>query len=564
MARRSWQSMRMLLLVSCLLVPGTLRSADPMDQGFPRFEGLKGNVEFWTSVFAEWKLSQAAVHDLEYPGLVYEVVDLPGEIEARYTGEQKDFLESVRDSWEYFLYSLENKVRDSKPLADIERQWLGHITEIAGADALKDAHERVRTQRGLRERFREGLARSHRWDPEMRRILREAGLPEDLAYLPHVESSFQTDARSSAGASGLWQFTRGTGKIYMTINSAIDERLDPIAATHGAAGYLKDAFEKLETWPLALTSYNHGVRGMQRAKERFGSDFAKIYSEYKSRTFGFASKNFYCEFLAAADIASRPDEFFPEGYDPEPVSDLDRFELPRSAGVTSIARRFDLPPQDLAAINPAWTRRAVGQGAPIPAGTRIWLPRGTLPRTASGDIAEPVLEIEPEPVAGPAASVTVAGWIDDDGRYVVQEGDTLSLIAATHGVSLSTLKTLNRIPRRNHIIRVGQRLHVDPRTAQSVHLVDRGETLSEIAQTYGVSVPALRVANDMTAQSSVIHVGQKLRLPRAASREHVVRPGETLLRIAASYGVRLVDLLSANTLTMQSIIHPGQRLRIPR
>ncbi len=559
-------------MLSCLLVSGVVRGEVATDGTFPRFEGLQGNVEFWTSVFSEWKLSQAAVHDLAYPGLVYEVVDLPGESTGRYTDEQKDFLESVRDSWEYFLYSLENKVRDSKPLADIERQWLGHITEIAGADALTNAHERIRTQRGLRERFREGLARSHRWDPEMRRILREAGLPEDLAYLPHVESSFQTDARSSVGASGLWQFTRGTGKIYMRINSAIDERLDPIAATHGAAGYLKDAFEKLETWPLALTSYNHGVRGMQRAKEQFGSDFEKIYSEYKSRSFGFASRNFYCEFLAAADIASRPDKYFPEGYDPEPVLDLDRFELPRSASVARLANRFDVPWQELAALNPAWTRRAIRQGAPIPAGTRIWLPKGTLPRTASGAVVEPVLDIEPEPVATtPKTAAGVAGWIDDDGRYVVQEGDTLSMIAAAHGISLSTLKTLNRIPRRHHIIRVGQKLHVDPRHAQPVHLVDRGETLSEIAQNYGVSVPALRVANDMAAQSSVIHVGQKLRLPqgsrrpnRASSREHVVRPGETLLRIAASYGVRLVDLLSANTLTMQSIIHPGQRLRIPR
>ncbi len=561
--------MRMLLLLCCLLVPGIVRSDGAVDDTFPRLESLQGNVEFWTSVFAEWKLSQAAIHDLEYPGLVYEIVDLPGEIGPRYTDEQKKFLESVRDSWEYFLYSLENKVRDSEPLADIERQWLGHITEIAGADALTDAHERIRSQRGLRERFREGLARSHRWDPEMRRILREAGLPEDLAYLPHVESSFQADARSSVGASGLWQFTRGTGKIYMTVNSAIDERLDPIAATHGASGYLKDAFAKLETWPLALTSYNHGVRGMQRAKEKFG-DFETIYSEYKSRSFGFASKNFYCEFLAAADIASRPDEFFPEGYDPAPVMDLDRFELPRSASVARIARRFDIPWQDLAAINPAWTRKAVVQGAPIPGGTRVWLPKGTLSRTVSGAVVEPVLEFEPEPAPRPATATAVAGWIDDDGRYVVQEGDTLSLIAAAHGISLSTLKTLNRIPRRNHIIRVGQRLNVTPRSAQPVHLVDRGETLSEIAQAYGVSVPALRVANDMAAKSSVIHVGQKLRLPggsrtatSATAREHVVRPGESLLRIAASYGVRLVDLLSANTLTMQSIIHPGQRLRIP-
>jgi membrane-bound lytic murein transglycosylase D len=508
---------------------------------FPELEELSPNVEFWVRVFSEWTLGQVAIHDLEYPAIVYEIVDLPGPIGGTYTDAQKDWIEVLRERWEYYLQDLERKVADGEALDEIDKLWALHFATVVGAEKLEGAHRRVRSQRGMRDRFREGLERSFRLDGPIRAIMREHGLPEDLAYLPHVESSFQYRARSSAGASGLWQFTRGTGKRYMTITSVIDERLDPIVATHGAAGYLRDAYEKLDTWPLALTSYNHGVQGMQRAKEQFGTDFEKIVREYKGRLFGFASKNFYAEFLAARRIASDPDAYFPEGYSPESEFDLDRVVLDTRATPDWLARRYGVPLDELVALNPAWSRRAVDHGLRLPPGTNVWLPQGTL-----------------ESAMGP-------GGAPAPGRgahHVVRTGDTLSSIAAAHGMGLAHLRDLNGLPRGSSLIRPGQKLRVGVPSTPTHHVVRRGDTLSEIAHGYDVSLSDLRRYNGLDRRESRIHAGQKLRLTEP-ERRHVVRRGDTLIEIASRYGVAVGDLLSANTLTLQSVIHPGQTLRIP-
>ena len=151
-----------------------------------------------------------------------------------------------------------------------------------------------------------GLEISQRYDAVFRKIFREEGLPEDLAFLPHVESSFQASARSSAGAVGLWQFTRGAAERFMTVNTKVDERLNPIASARGAARYLKHAYSLLGSWPLALTSYNHGINGMLRAKKQLGGDFVHIVEQCTLPNFGFASRNYYAEFLAAREIAGDP------------------------------------------------------------------------------------------------------------------------------------------------------------------------------------------------------------------------------------------------------------------
>jgi membrane-bound lytic murein transglycosylase D len=514
---------------------------------FPDLETLRPNVDFWTRVFGEWTLGQAVIHDLDYPAIVYEIVELPGEISETYTDEQKDWVEALRKDWEHYLHGLERKVAAGKPLDEIDKAWVLHFATTVGNDKLAGAYRRVRGQRGLRERFRGGFERSFRFDRRIREIMREHGLPEDLAYLPHVESSFQYRARSSAGARGIWQFTRGTGKQYLNITSAIDERLDPIAATRGAARYLRDAYDKLGTWPLALTSYNHGVHGMARAKARFGTDFEKIYNEYDGRSFGFASKNFYAEFLAARRIASNADAYFPEGYTPEVEPELDSVVLDDRVTPYWLSSEYGVSLDELAALNPGWSERAVKSGLRLPSGVEVWLPKGTL---------------EQKTARGPG------GPTGDGVYYTVQPGDSLSTIATAHGIGISRLRELNGLSSDASLIRAGQRLRVGHPSATMVHVVRPADTLSEIARDYGVPLSELRGHNGLGPQESKIRVGQELRVPGVAGapapdRRHVVRRGETLGRIASRYGVRLVELLSENALSMQSIIRPGQILRVP-
>jgi membrane-bound lytic murein transglycosylase D len=176
---------------------------------------------------------------------------------------------------------------------------------------LDDLRENLHTQIGIKERFREGVIRSGRYLEAFQQILEKEGVPSEVALLPLVESSFENRALSSAGAAGIWQFTRGTGRLYLTVGRKLDERLDPAKATRAAARLLHDNYNALGTWPLAITAYNHGRAGMQRAQSEVGSsDITKVINEYKGSLFGYASMNFYSEFLAAVDVYNNYAQYF--------------------------------------------------------------------------------------------------------------------------------------------------------------------------------------------------------------------------------------------------------------
>lgn len=564
--RRLGRYARTMALCALLAVlPWSTRAADvasPADP-FPRFKSIEPNIRFWTGVWGTWSMGQVVVHDSLLLDVIYEVADLPGPIGESYSQAQRDYIDDLRERWKERLSALEQRVAAGAELTDDDKVLVLNMADKGGGEALTGASDRVRTQRGLRQRFKRGVEISSRYDAEFRRILRDAGLPEDLAILPHVESSFQASARSSAGAVGVWQFTGGAGRRYLSITSAIDERLDPVAAAHGAAGYLTDAYRVLQDWPIALTSYNHGVGGMSRAVAEHGRDYERIFNQYRGRSFGFASRNFYAEFLAARDLVQHPDLFAGEPLEPEPPLDLDSIRLEHGATPAGIARAYGVPLPELVQINPAWTSRAVQRGLALPRNTRVWLPPTTLARLER-DGGSPVLP----PVAE----------ADPDATYIVRRGDTLSHIAQAHGMRLDELRQINDLADDRTPIRVGQRLRVvgdpdgrgrvaakrpDASPARTHHTVSRGETLSGIASKHGMTVAQLRDLNGIRSNSSLIRVGQKLTLRSGTDGVHVVRHGDTLLRIAASYRIPVNALLALNQLSLQSLIHPGQTLRIP-
>ncbi|MDO9163069.1 MAG: lytic transglycosylase domain-containing protein [Methylococcaceae bacterium] len=286
---------------------------------------LEPAVEFWRKTYAVWHRSEVAFHDDRYMDVIYEVMVLPGYVAEGLTSDQKAIVSQRRDFWKAQLAGLENKLRYNTPLNASDRQLIAKL-QSSGHQLNKlliGASERVRSQRGTRERFKRGLEISGRYATQFRKIFRNAGLPEELALLPHVESSFQPAAKSSAGAVGMWQFTKSAAKTFMPGNGRVDQRLDPVASAYGAARYLSYAYGKLGDWPTAITSYNHGIGGMKRAQSQTGRNFANIVTAYNGPAFGFASRNYYAQFLAAREIASNPKQYFAEGV---------QYESPLGAG----------------------------------------------------------------------------------------------------------------------------------------------------------------------------------------------------------------------------------------
>lgn len=241
----------------------------------------------------------------------------------------------------------------------------------AGKSQLLLASESIRVQIGQKERFREGVVRSGAYLPEIKKIFRSHNLPEELAYLPHVESSFNPDAYSKVGASGLWQFTQSTGKQYMRIDQVIDERQDPFIASNAAAKFLQRNYTVLGSWPLALTAYNYGTSGMARAKKDKGS-YEKIFLEYQEGHFKFASRNFYPEFLAALRSARKLEQ------DPSlrrhtPVATT-TIRLTNQTSIAVINRRFKIDGNTLKTLNPAIQDSVLQGKKQLPAGYALKLP----------------------------------------------------------------------------------------------------------------------------------------------------------------------------------------------
>jgi membrane-bound lytic murein transglycosylase D len=370
------------LLAACATQPAPPPVKIPISNAvFPMPPELQPQVEFWRNVYAVWGRHQVTLHDNRHLDLVYDVVTLPGPVSESYSAEQQSYLRARQEMLKASLRQLEFKTAAGAPLTPAEQALANRIQRSGGgAGAIAGASDRLRAQRGLRERFKRGLEISGRYDAVFRGVFREAGLPEDLAYLPHVESSFQNHAASSAGAVGMWQFMPDTARRFMMLNAAVDERRDPVASAQGAARYLGNAYGRLGNWPLALTSYNHGVGGMARARQEYGDNFAAIVRNYSGSGFGFASRNFYAEFLAAREIARNPQRFFPEGLSYEPPLNLDRIRLRQPVTAPTVAGHYEVDLWELTSLNKAWNPVAQNGRVPLPAGTMVWLPAGTVAR----------------------------------------------------------------------------------------------------------------------------------------------------------------------------------------
>jgi membrane-bound lytic murein transglycosylase D len=417
---------------------------------FPRPAALAPQISFWTKIYSTYTTSQGVIHDSERLDVVYAVMDLPGEATAGSRKLARQRLKEVREQYATALRRL-SATPGPAELSEIEQAVRDRWGEETKPEVFHAAADRVRSQIGQADRFREGIQRSGRYLPHMRSIMAELGLPEGLLAIPHVESSFNPAALSHRGASGIWQWTRPTGRQFLRIDRSRDERRDPILATRAAGVCLRQYHQELGDWPLAITAYNHGIYGVRRARAQHGTDIAAIVRDYRSRSFQFASRNFYTEFLAALDVSRNYREHFGEIEFEAPLEfDSVRLELPVSfAQATAMA---DVSSTELARLNPGLLKSVTSGKLAIPKGYELRVPVGGGPRIAARVVTLPASQASLGHANGAAAASS----------YRVRRGDTLGSIARRHRTSVGALCELNSLD--SHRIYAGQKLLVPDAT----------------------------------------------------------------------------------------------------
>lgn len=499
------------LLSWCTVVAPVLAA----DDDFPRPPELEPAVAFWTRVYTEVDTNAGLIHDRDNLAVVYEAIRLDPD------GSRRARIQAVRDSKEHYREILLRLAQGRREgLSEEERRVLALWPDGVTNARLKKAAYSIRFQLGQADKFRAGLVRSGAWEPHIRRTLEEMGLPQELAALPHVESSFNPDAWSRVGAAGLWQFTRSTGRRYMRIDHVVDERMDPFASSRAAARLLQHNYSVTGDWALAITAYNHGLAGIRRAVRQVGSDnIADLVGNYRSRSWGFASRNFYAAFLAAVEVDFHSERYFGNVRRRDPLQ-TETVELPYFVPVDALERAFEVDRTTLRELNRS-LRGPVWEGLKrVPRGYTLRLPKE---------------HGRPEPRK-------LLARLDDGERYYAQipdkyhrvrRGESLSTIASRYGVSMRELIALNNLGNAN-FIRAGQQLRLPvpdtPTTLakNGVYTVQRGDTLSGIASRVGLNASTLASINGLD-NLDTIHPGQKLQVARAVQENE---PAATQVAVA--------------------------------
>jgi membrane-bound lytic murein transglycosylase D len=408
---------------------------------FPEPDQLAPAVAFWTRVYTEVDTNSGLIHDRSDLQVIYQVLHLnPYVVPA----VQDKRIERVVARYQQALRSLAAGKRSA--LTKTEQRALRAWGGDADTDTLCAAADRVRFQRGQSNRFRKGLIRSAKWQAQIAKILQAQGLPLALMALPHLESSYNPEARSKAGAAGLWQLMPETARRYLRVDDQVDERLDPYKSSEAAARLLQHNFAVLKSWPLALTAYNHGLSGTLRGVRDAGTtDIGKLMTDTEGGRFGFASRNFYAAFLAALKVSRNVRAYFGDSLE-EPVADPVVVDVPAYLPVAAITEAFDIDRDYLRALNPS-----------LP-GT-VWSDDKFVPKDYG-------LRLPPH-LSGPEAAATIRrlgetfGYASQkpDVYHEVQPGESLSEIAERYGTSVLELVAMNRLPDQ-HWIRAGRKLLV--------------------------------------------------------------------------------------------------------
>ena len=512
---------------------------------FPHLPILKPNVAFWTRIFAEISEYQSVVHSADYPDKILAIADFREEAStydlARVRSLQNQAEKSEKLRYDRLLRQVHELRNTPEAMSDEQRRVFDLYASINDSQRYRKAADSLRTQRGLKERTQRALETSGKYLPAMEAVFESAGLPKRLTRLPIVESSFNVEAYSKVGAAGMWQFMPSSAKMYMRLNEVVDDRADPWFSTEAAAKHLKDDYNALGQWPLAVTAYNHGRGGIAKGLRTVGgSDLGDLIERYRSKNFGFASRNFYAEFLAASDVERNYRKHFGE-IQRKPQLRFDTVTTRDYVRYTTLRQLAGIDEDSFLKLNPAY-RPDVLDG-------KLYVPPGHLIRVPAGSAG-----------AFRAAYASLGdGELHRKQRiYYVQhrvtKGDNLGRIAKRYGVSLAAVRSVNGSLGKK--LRVGQIVRVPPRGDGSATLVAASSKAS--SGDAGAAGPAIKKTKSKSAKTSKAKNKAKSR-----TRTHKVRSGQTLSHIARLYRVSISSLRAANGLGESSHLKLGQKLKIP-
>ncbi len=525
---------------------------------FPQPAELRPDIDFWVSIFTRYTTDQGVLHDSRNLAVVYEVIDFESDLGRR---ARQRRVSSRREKVQAVLRSLASGKRED--LNDDEARVLALWPTNVSNQSLATAAKQIRYQQGLKDRFREGLMRAGRWRDYINNEFLALGVPVDLAALPHVESSYNPNARSNVGASGIWQFTRSTGRRFMRIDHVIDERNDPFAATRAAGKLLAHNYSITGNWPMAITAYNHGLAGVRRAMRQHGDTaYVDILRKYNGRTFGFASRNFYVAFLAARQVDQNAEQYFPDLVIERPTR-FSETDLKAFVPVEDLSKALGVSSGQISTHNPSLQATVMTGSKLLPRGFQVRLPSSML----DGSIDDLI------------AGIPASAWQSEqlpDKFHTVRRGDTLSEIADYYKTRVSTLVALNNLSSSNRI-RAGQRLRLPAAgpapmvtaTAAPVATPDlvvaslettpeEGDYLGELASS--VLAGDFAAALLGTLQTALLSDPSDYSV--AADNTIEVHPLETLGHYADWLGIRTQRLRDINGLAFRTPVAVGDRIRL--
>jgi membrane-bound lytic murein transglycosylase D len=410
-------------------------------------------------------------------------------------------------------------------------------------------------------------------------------LPLELKYLAVIESALNPVARSRVGATGLWQFMYGTGKMYgLQVNSLVDDRSDVYKSTVAACEHFVDLYKIYNDWNLVLCAYNAGPGNVNRAIRRAGGvrDFWAIRHFLPRET-----QNYVPAFMAVTYVMEHAADhnLFPN---PPIYShlDVDTLKVTQQLSLRTVSQFLDIPLDHLRYLNPTFRQNIIPNNPDSPYFLRI-------PRDFTGVFMANADTIYNHKSPEEIRQAELAAQMSETTIHVVRSGEVLGSIARRYGTSVGEIQRLNNL--RGTLIRPGQRLVVRAparpainvaSTNANTHVVRRGETLGVIAGRYRVSVNQLQQWNNISG--TTIYAGQNLivRQPEnftgqvqpanddpdpeelALDEEetdgyiwYIIQQGDTLQRIAEKHeDLTIEDLKELNDIGSSSPLVPGQRI----